>query len=333
MARRLQSVDYALLDDPSSWFGRKAFGDDKDLASLQKYMPAYRDSLSRMTTKTGSRLTAFAEGSFNANAKAVRTFFEGKTTSAEMNDAISDFSTMYKDGIGTLEKSFDKASRNKLFDDEDKRDIAGKPVLRSRFFLAGADTIKETVETSVSDVVQGDLFAWQTSNEETGIFNSVYLDNKRHDLLMSQDCGAPRPPQQLEQLLFGHDVPEQYNDQQPIDSILYDMIKQDVVSAGLMGAGPVSVGLADQHVEADPFGLSATRETYLRNANTLSNGMQLEPFGVPFGAPDVRGMRRTGGYEDWCHPLGRVDNQIHVIERPQDVIFREEQGVGFDVLF
>jgi hypothetical protein len=61
--------------------------------------------------------------------------------------------------------------------------------------------------------------------------------------------------------------------------------------------------------------------------------MQLEPFGVPFGAPDVRGMRRTGGYEDWCHPLGRVDNQIHVIESPQDVIFREEQGVGFDVLF
>ena len=103
---------------------------------------------------------------------------------------------------------------------------------------------------------------------------------------MSRACGAPRPPQQLERLLNGREVLEQYSDQQSIEEILHDRIKQDVVEAGLRGAGPIFVGLADERMQGDPFGLRVTRETYLRNVNSLAPGFQVDPHGVPFGQLD-----------------------------------------------
>ena len=324
-------VDFT-LEQPANWFSQQLYGDDPDLASLQKFYPAYRESVLRTSKKSGSRLESFARGSFNVNSHAIRAYFEGTKTSDEMNDRISDFSTRYKTEISDLESNFDQSSRNRTFDDEDKRQAAGKPVLRSRFFLAGKDTISENPSQSMSDVVQADLFSWRSSNEETGTFNSVYLDSKRHEWMMTQDAGEPRPPQRLEQMLFGHEVPEQWHDQQAIDSIVYDSVKEAVVQAGLMGGAPTSVALSDQHVEVDPFGLSDTRSTFLRNVNTMSPALEVVPNGVPFGSLDARGMRLASGLEDWSHPLAPTTGTAYAIQRPSEGVAEIDEA-GFKVYY
>ena len=324
-------VDFT-LEQPANWFSQQIYGDDPDLASLQKFYPAYRESVLRTSKKTGLKLESFARGSFNANSHAIRTYFEGTKTSDEMNDRISDFSTRYKTEISDLESNFDQSSRNRTFDDEDKRQAAGKPVLRSRFFLAGKDTISENSAQSMSDVVQADLFSWRSSNEETGTFNSVYLDSKRHEWMMMQDPGEPRPPQRLEQMLFGHEVPEQWHDQQPLDSLVYDSVKEVVVQAGLMGGAPTSVALSDQHVEVDPFGLSDTRSTFLRNVNTMSPALEVVPNGVPFGSLDGRGMRLASGLEDWTHPLAPTTGTAYAIQRPSEGVAEIDEA-GFKVYY
>ena len=331
MARRLTEVDYKILQSPTAWFGAQLSNPTVDLKSIEKYRPAYREALSRMTTKTGSRLNAFSSGSFRANAGAIASAFQYADTAEKMDDAIANFTNDYKGGIASLESSFDQSARNRNFDDEDKREVRGKVVLRSRFYLAGEDTIHETAAQSISDVVQSDLFGWKSSNEDTGVFNSVHLDNKRHEFMMSQEPGEPRPPQRIEQLVLGYKVPEQWDDQQPITEIVYDDLKQQVIEAGLRNAGPVSVALADQHMESDPYGLTATQSTYLHNVNTLAPGLQVYQQGVPFGMLDTVGMRRTGGYESWYDE--RCDNQIHAIEPSQEGVRAIEEGVGFDVLY
>lgn len=325
-------VDYT-LKQPANWLSQQVFGDDPDIGSLQKYYPAYRESVMRTSKKTGSRLESFARSTFYANSHAIRSYFDGKKNSNEMNDAISDFSTRYKQEISDLEGNFDQASRNRNFDDEDTRSSSGKPVLRSRFFLAGKDTISELPSQAISDVVQADLFPWKSSNPETGTNNSVYLDEKRHQWMMLREPGEPRPPQQLEQLLFGHEVPEQYNDQQPIDSIIYDRVKQGVVEAGIKGARPVALGLKDDHEEVDPFGLSAASKTFLRNINTLQPGFEVVPNGVPFGSLDTRGMRLAGGLEDWTHPLASSQAAFNVIQKPSEGVEELMEGAGFQVYF
>lgn len=321
------------LKQPTNWFAQKVFGDDSDMASLQKFYPAYREAVMRSSNKTGSRLESFARSTFYANSNGIRSYFDGKRNSNEMNDAISDFSTRYKQELTDLEGNFDQASRNRNFDDEDTRTSSGKPVLRSRFFLAGKDTISENPAQAISDVVQGDLFAWRSSNEETGTFNSVYLDEKRHQWMMLREPGEPRPPQQLEQMLFGHEVPEEYHDQQPIDSIIYDRVKQKVVEAGIQGSRPVALGLKDDHREVDPFGLTATSKTFLRNINTLQPGFEVVPNGVPFGSLDIRGMRLASGLEDWTHPLAPSPASFNVIQKPSEGVDEIMEGVGFKVYY
>ena len=169
-------VDFT-LEQPANWFSQQIYGDDPALASLQKFYPAYRESVLRTSKKTGLKLESFARGSFNANSHAIRTYFEGTKTSDEMNDRISDFSTRYKTEISDLESNFDQSSRNRTFDDEDKRQAAGKPVLRSRFFLAGKDTISENSAQSMSDVVQADLFSWRSSNEVNKLIHTSPPNN------------------------------------------------------------------------------------------------------------------------------------------------------------
>ena len=150
--------------------------------------------------------------------------------------------------------------------------------------------------------------------------------------MMTQDAGEPRPPQRLEQMLFGHEVPEQWHDQQPLDSLVYDSVKEAVVQAGLMGGAPTSVALSDQHVEVDPFGLSDTRSTFLRNVNTMSPALEVVPNGVPFGSLDGRGMRLASGLEDWTHPLAPTTGTAYAIQRPSEGVAEIDEA-GFKVYY
>ena len=180
-----------------------------------------------------------------------------------------------------------------------KRDTR-KDILRSRFYLPGIDTVKETVAQSVTDTVQSDLFSYQSTNPDTGINNSLYLDNERRDMVNTMGANMPRPPQELEQLVGIGPVPRQWQDTQPVVPIIQNRIVEQMVTTYLQHMPPHSEALHDNMHKDDPFDLPRTDSCFVpvydltpelqpdHTQSTKHNYMGLRPADDTWRQPNLK---------------------------------------------
>jgi len=193
-------------------------------------------------------------------------------------------------GVASLEVSSNKPA----FD-------AGKMILRSRYTLPGTNDFGESTEEAMSDIVQADLFSYQTSNMEDGINNSVYLDSEISLKMNMFGANMPRPPQHLEQLVGLSSIPYQWHDTQDAEAALGEIVVDSMVQSAFVNLPPVSITLHDDMNIPDPFSLPK-RNNYLVPVNDLSRPIQRDyTQGTEFRELDTVGFKRDG-YDTWRFP-------------------------------
>jgi hypothetical protein len=312
----------------------KAFNKDPQLQQrVIKMSPYFSGALSNIyKSKNTAELTRISNDILPFYANELDSLFKNVKTSSQATDSVADFIKLYTDSIRVLVNDHEQYNRDENYnEDSSKIALSGKPVLRQRFIQPGQDTARESMQQSVSDVVQSDLFSYNTTNVETGINNSIYLDNMRHEYILSRSPGLPRPPQQLEQLVLPFEVLEQYNDQQPIEKLLQDDA-QTIVAGEILRAGPpLSFALNDASLQIDPFQLR-TQVTFMTNVNSLQPSFQRDfTQSTEFGENEFLGMRSIN--DTLRYPREAQDN-TYFPPIPREVsLMEEERGIGFDVLY
>jgi len=165
--------------------------------------------------------------------------------------------------------------------------------LRSRYMLPGAETLTETVDESVSDIVQSDLFSYNTANPENGVNNSVYIETELNAIENLKGANIPRPPDRLEQLVGLSDIPYQWHDTQNVDDEMSDIMYSAVVQSGILAMPPISVALKDRMALSDPFGLPRQANPFVP-VNTLQPGFEVDyTQSTEFGELDRIGFKRA----------------------------------------
>lgn len=295
---------------------------------IRKFRPMYREVVKQKTGLKGTKLEKYVNQTMPRNSSEIFKRFSTVRTPEEANDAIAKMIVEEGPKIDADLATYNTLTRDALVDDDDERTTSGLQ-LRQRFKLPGNDDAVEPVNLAVSDVVQSDLFGWKTTNEETGLFNSVHLDNKQNEYINTRQVGVPRPPVNLERLVLPFQAPSQYDDQQDVESELSEMARDEVVAAILRYGPPHSVGLHDQSMLTDPFGLTKPQATFMMNVNSLEPGMMRDyTQGTDLGQLDAIGMRST--LATWRDPLRRESQQYVPPYDPRLMIDKMQR---FDYLF
>jgi hypothetical protein len=312
----------------------KAFNSDATLQQrVIKMSPYYQGVLSQLYRgKTPAQLSRLSADTLPFFAKELDSMFKNVKTTRAATDAVADFIKLNRESIEILVSDYEQFNRDDLLSEYSGGGLNGKPVLRSRFLQPGQDTAKESVMQSVSDIVQSDLFSYRTTNPETGLNNSVYLDNLRNEYINTREPGRPRPPHELEQLVLPFPVLDQYKDAQPIEAIMMRDAQTTVAAEVLNSGPPRSFALNDASVEIDPFQLSNTQVTFMVNVNSLQPGFQRDfTQSTEFGENEYLGMTRTSSSLRFPREP-EDDKYMNPIEKSVN-LDREERGVGFDTLY
>lgn len=300
-----------------------------------KMNPYYEGALGQIfRNKSKEQLKRLSADTLPYFANQLNSMFRNVKTTKVATDSVANFIKLYKNEIEVLVADFEQYMRDDLLEEDSSgnKPLPGKPVLRSRFIQPGQDTARESVRQSVSDIVQSDLFSYNTTNAETGLNNTVYLDNLRNEYINTRDPGRPRPPYELEQLVLPFPVISQYLDQQPVEDILMREAKTLVGAEMLLRGPPLSFALNDASVQVDPFQLSKTEMTFMVNVNSLQPGMQRDwTQSTEFGENEYIGMRKTSS--SLRFPREAEDNTYTNPIPKQQNLEREEKGVGFDILY
>ena len=187
--------------------------------------------------------------------------------------------------------------------------------LRSRYIQPGSETLTETTPEAVSDIVQSDLFSYNTANAENGVNNSVYIETELNEMGNMVNANIPRPPDRLEQLVGLSKIPWQWNDTIDVQEQIEDIMKDTVVEVGMQLLPPVSITLKDIMPISDPFRLPRVKNSYVP-VNNLQPGFQKDyTQGTSFGQLDAVGFKREG-YDTWRFP--REPSQFLPGTRPVD---------------
>jgi hypothetical protein len=201
---------------------------------------------------------------------------------------------------------------------------AGKMILRSRYTLPGTDDFSESTEQAMSDIVQADLFSYQTSNMQDGTNNTVYLDSEINLKMNMMGANMPRPPAQLEQLVGITKILYQYNDTQDVEAAIGDIVVESMVQTAFANLPPVSVTLHDDMDIPDPFGLPK-RNNYLVPVQDLSLQLQRDyTQGTEFRELDSIGFKRDG-FDTWRFP--REASQFLGADTVQPMAYEQEMSL------
>jgi hypothetical protein len=300
-------------------------------ALIRPFRPMYRQAVIQILNLQGTRLEQFVTDTMARNSREIYETFSKARNSQEANDAIARFVI---DNGAKLKSDFAEyttLNRDATVDDAESTRVVTGLQLRQRFKLPGVDTLAEPTDQTVQDVVQSDLFKWQTTNPETGLFNSVHLDNKRNEYINSREPGMPRPPDRLESLILPFAVLPQYEGEQDVVGTLTDMAIDEVVSAVLQAGPQHSFALYDQAPSIDPSGVAATKNSFMINVNSLQPGFRRDfTQGVLPGQMDAVGMRSI--YATYRDPLQR-ETPIHVTPMSAEATLENINMNGFDYLF
>lgn len=206
--------------------------------------------------------------------------------------------------------------------------------LRSHYIQAGAETATETIPEAVSDIVQSDLFSYNTANPENGVNNSVYIETELNEQANLVGANIPRPPDKLEQLVGLSSIPWQWRDTIDVEANIEDLMHDAVVQSGLVMMPPVSVTLKDRMPVNDPFGLPRVVNPFIP-VNSLQPGFQKDyTQGTEFGHLDRIGFKRQG-YDTWRFP--REPSQFLPGTRPIDeatsMQMQDDDGITVPMAF
>ena len=150
---------------------------------------------------------------------------------------------------------------------DDQPSGGGVTKLRTRYLLPGPDTLKESPDQALRDIVNADMFDYRVPNEELGVANSLFLDNLRNDAMRFYDCSLPRAPEHLEELVAGHKTVPQFDPSEyAVEDALHDALKGGIIENGLMRMPPISLSLKDTTGKVDPSGLPR-RDSYMIPVN------------------------------------------------------------------
>ena len=295
---------FATLTDtaqPGPW-------DKKDLRSKAFLGQVFRNSIPGLSGVQRSRLLEYAGPKF---AEKLRPRLNGAKSQYELMELARDlqsseqfqsqlrkYKTKYEQQIGAPLSSVEKGS-NEL---DNQRPDSGAHALRPRFRLPGPDTLREDHSQSVSDIVQGDLWAFNPPDAELGQNNSLYLDNLQNEALRYMaPLGMPRRPDYLEELVAIGQVPPQWScEMTDLDDIIHDQMRDAAVQAGLHTMPPVSITLQDASNKPCAFG-SYRPNNFLIPINDLSEGFKRDfTQGVENGELDYLGWKRD--YDTWRNP-------------------------------
>jgi hypothetical protein len=319
----------SFINTLSDWLNEKTkFG--KTTEETARFRPYYREAVRRNTSLKGVKLERFVDSTMQINSNQIVERFKNVVTTTQANDAIADFMKANGAKITSDLKFFDQANRDADFNDSDPRVVTGKAVLRSRFFLPGEDVLKETPTQALSDVVQSDLFDYKGTSG-LGLYNSVHLDNMRNEKINMSESGMPRNySSNLEELILPWKAPPQFLFQQNVADRMMD-IAHDTIMSAILQAGPThSLAFNDQRLEVDPFGLSRTKQTFMRNVNSLQPGFKRDRTQSTLpGELDADGMRNP--YDGL-----RDDNYTNVYHNPytkKEYLDKVERGIGHDILY
>ena len=195
--------------------------------------------------------------------------------------------------------------------------------LRSRYLLR--DTVRETVDQSMRDVVEADLFDFRTPNEELGQNNALYIDNLRNERMRFIDPTVPRNG--VEQLVAIAPVLPQWTGDFDMEDAIHDKMRDDVIQEGMKQLPPFSVALRDSTNLPDPFG-HYRPNSYMEPVNDLGPGYQRDfTQGVMLGELDAHGFRPD--YDPLRNPREPSRMEIVPIQSREDQlgqIYRQ----GFD---
>lgn len=326
-----------ILNSSSAWIRgitavESLYKDAPTREELMRHRPAYRQASRLMTGLKGSQLESYVDRTMMIQGENILKYFGDASTGEELNDGIANFVKFNSASMKQTETAFEQATRNEVFDtqERDPRD-SRRLVLRSRFTMAGPDDVAESAGQSVADVVQSDLFSYKDTNDDNGIYNSVRLDQLRNHALQTSRPGMPRPPSNLEQLILPFETLPQFKDQQNVSDEIHDKVIAATVQGGLMYGAPRSIALQDETRQVDPFGLSKTQDTYLKNVNTLQPGFRPDYCqGVAFGELDRVGFKTKFTSDN---PMEPENNKFIPPMSAQRMVDIEMEGRGFDYLY
>ena len=261
--------------------------------------------------------------------------FENVTNTDVMNDRIADFIRINRKTIEASIKGYKQSTRahavigseldESAFHVNSRATLNNK--LRSRYGLPNAATGQETWQRSLADTTQADLFEWNTTTQN-GIYNSVHLDNRRHDAFIAEGAGMPRSSQNLEQLVGIRRIPSVWHDQQPVVQEALERMDTKLAEAMVTQGPPTSLALHDQDMTYDPF-LRRSKPTFMVPQYAV------QPYLKPdiTYESDLKDMHEIGfrsSTATWRHPREPEDDFFLPLLKPADAI-RSVNMDGFSI--
>lgn len=223
--------------------------------SVRHLRPYLREGIRQILGTRGMRLEKFVDERLKLAPNVAHNYFSKVASSDQANSAIALFAANQADAIKSKYEIWisDKDRINKVFTDELAPTHSGKPVLRSRFILPGADDFKEPPKMNVMDVVNSELFSWNTTNPGLGIYNGVYIGNLKNDRILyepkswgiedAEDMLIHKTEGPWSSYHFGV-----MQEEPPLASVIDDSAREGVQEyIGLHGPSGVSMGLQDQY--------------------------------------------------------------------------------------
>ena len=319
--------------DAKSW-------DSKDFKARPFIDQVVRNMKPKLTATQRGRLVDFVgphvaeqlRGRLNAaTSKDLIQIARDLQTNEQFSKVLNDYQTAYEQKvIGVPLTEIDKGSMQ-----VDSQVDTGNYKLRPRFQLATEDTLKESREQSLNDIVNADMFDFRVPGDELGRNNGLYIDNLKNERLRFADpLGVPRAPDNLERLVGIRPIVPQWDGpvvESQIDDIIVDRIRDEYITAGLKSLPPISIGLHDTTNKPDPYGYYRPNN-FLIPTDDLTPGFRRDiTQGVAFGELNELGFKKDYDYsaKDFRDPSRMQDMPIQTREQQLSQLY----SMGFDCTF
>jgi len=208
-------------------------------------------------------------------------------SSSSFRTRMEGFKTSLERSIGTELKNVDRDANQYLSETKlAPTRYASQLKLRQgdKNYLPGTGTGKEPITQSVSDIVQADLFSYQTPNPELGENNSLYIDNQLNDRILSGGDALPVSSLDIAKLVGVGPIIPQWRSEQDVEREVDILIHNAMTSSAFHSLPPISIALDDQNMAQ-------------RNPSYMMPIVQTEQLsvynqGVPLGELNRLGFKR-----------------------------------------
>jgi hypothetical protein len=132
---------------------------------------------------------------------------------------------------------------------------SARPILRPRSVVGGPELVGESMPQQVSDVVQADLFSYQTENEDLGKSNLLHIQNEfnQQRVRFRDPMFSPRKPEGPN--VQGYIQPTQWEADRNVKPEFNEMFSAMHGAAKVASLSGVSSLYPDINAVADPYGL------------------------------------------------------------------------------